>query len=127
MRLTLIASLLVLSTPAAAWNYCTYGAPPLEFQFEPVASYKIYDMPMDLLPAVCGVEWRPPRWAAACTQEVAPGMWFIWVRNDVGEQERDCLLVHEKAHINGWKHPDSDSTRGPHQRRTGAKLYEPLP
>lgn len=110
-RLVVCIAALSLSSPAMA-GWCGYETPPPEYRNEPSVAYKIFDQPSEMLDETCHTDGGPPGFIGACAEEVVsaqeqpPGFWIIYIRNDVSAEDRECILLHEKAHLppNNWEH-----------------------
>lgn len=95
---------LLFATAAQARDFCTYPdiVPPAIYDHEPTVPYKIYDVPMWFLQEVACPGKLAMR--AGCAFSTGDGFYHIYIRDDVTAEERACVLRHEKAHLNGWKH-----------------------
>lgn len=108
MRTVLAAILALHSTSTLAWNFCSDALmPPLEFQGEPEVKYKIIELPREMISSVCGYSWVPWQELGGCASEEVPGVWWLRIRDDFTPSERECVLLHEKAHVRGWAHDDA--------------------
>jgi hypothetical protein len=77
--------------------------PPAYFDHEPTVGYKVYEWDDEMLSSLCdGGQYRN---LGGCAEQVSDDFWYIYIAAglDVG---RDCLLRHEKGHVNGWLHND---------------------
>lgn len=123
MRLLLLSLLCVLQTTSAMAmaRWCEHEPVPEQFTQEPTVSFKVFDVPPELLNEYC--EWRyvPVGMAAGCTMDVGGGWWFVYIRSDFDAEEYACTLLHEKAHMppNNWDHGDNYEGKvpGPKYRR----------
>jgi hypothetical protein len=99
--------------------------PPPEFIYEPTDSYKVVEWPDELLQAVCtngGLPTRPFTIFRGCATKIGEAEWFIYINRDLDEDQKACVLRHEKAHVNGWKHGPRWAN---YQDESGA--YRPAP
>lgn len=125
--LALLATFL-MSGPAAAWSFCQESfLPPPEWDHEPTKPYQVTKFPKDWIPSLCGEDWYPAALYGGCVEEVGGEHW-ITVRDDLLPMEMDCLLRHEKAHVNGWEHPYYPPPAPTFPRGPVRKLnpYEPI-
>lgn len=102
-QIMLLATLVAWPSQVMAWNWC--GAdmhPPVAFAGEPSVQYEVAAFPPEWLPEICGTSY-PVGSLGGCVEEVE-GFFFMSIRNDVSLTERACIIWHEKAHINGWRH-----------------------
>jgi hypothetical protein len=109
MRVLLLSGLVVLlATPTLARNFCDYPdiVPPAQYDYEPTVHYTVYNVPLDFLKEIAcpGNEAMRAGCAVRTTQPPDPEFWSIYIRRDVTPEERECILRHEKAHLNGWRH-----------------------
>lgn len=84
--------------------------PPVEYRHEPVQQAMISDWPHDLLGAMCsggGMQWSPEGQHAGCVvrdREVPDEFAMIYILAGLSLEQRECVIIHEKAHLNGWRH-----------------------
>lgn len=106
MRLLIIALVLVLATPCPrAQNTTCFRMPPMRYIHEPTMPYVIHYVAPEDLHDLC----NPGIWAAAPTPQACTFMdtRVVYIPTDVKGLELRCLIMHEKAHLNGWpaNHP----------------------
>lgn len=107
MRVALaIAVVLQFAGQAQAWNFCDAKyVPPAEFDREPSVEYSVIEVPDDMLPGFCGLYGYPT--LGGCAEQLSETEWWIKVRSSLTPGELDCVLRHEKGHLNGWDHPSN--------------------
>lgn len=102
----LFAVFALFASPAFAGSPCTDLVPPAKYRFEPTIAYSVKRIADVHMTKFCG----PPQNAfgrpvLACADRETN---TIYVVRNLPEQEwLRCLLIHEKAHLNGWpgSHP----------------------
>jgi len=82
--------------------------PPAYFDHEPTVPYKVFKWDADMLLSVCGGGYFPN--PGGCAERVSDDMWFIYLKATAKSPE--CLLRHEKGHVNGWEHSAFSSSKG---------------
>lgn len=98
----LLTSLFVLAAtvaPSFAGSPCTDRIPPTKYQFEPAAPYTVLFRSATVIKMMCGTKnafGHPP---IACADTETNTIYIVTGRS---RQHMACLLVHEKAHLNGW-------------------------
>lgn len=130
-------STVLISTSAYGWTWCDSDKlPPSVFDHEPVVSYEIIEDPVDSIVPDCLLDGFPAKDLAGCAY--SPNInswpfgdtWTIYIKNDLSPTEKECVLRHEKAHINGWEHEPLDyysyTSEGPLYRRIGPDPYVKL-
>lgn len=120
-RLALIAAMALVASPALAIDWCTANMPPDGYRGEPPMEYTVSAWPHDLLESMCsngGMAWRPEGRLGGCAiRDDGTGLGLIYVWSGLSPEHEECVIVHEKAHLNGWKHP-RETPFGPRFRRT---------
>lgn len=98
----LILALTTLTAPAFAQNEVCGRLPPMRYIHEPTQPYTVLRADEELLREKC----NPGIWALAPTPLACAVIETneIVIRNYLhgGERMLRCILVHEKAHLNGW-------------------------
>jgi hypothetical protein len=74
--------------------------PPAIYSYEPTREYFVHNIPSSSIEKYCGA--IKEHIILGCTVEGH----IIYIRNDLPEQVYDVILRHEKAHVNGWVHPN---------------------
>ena len=100
---------LLFASPVQAWSFCDgWLTPPAEHQRPPEVEFEVAEIPADMVPYICNVEWAPASVFAACVEEHGDGKWTIFVREGLESTERGCLMLHERSHIppNDFRHID---------------------
>lgn len=94
--LTLLASPALAECPARM-------LPPAYFDHEPTKMYTVFMEPGEMMSWTCGtLASGLPMYG--CAQEVEDGIFFIHVLSTMEEERIQCVLRHEKGHVNGWSH-----------------------
>jgi hypothetical protein len=139
MRALLSAiAVIALASPALAVDWCTANMPPDEYRHEPDQTYLIAEWPHDLLGAVCsngGLQWIREGNHGGCfvRDKEDRSFAYIYVLAGLAPDQRECVIIHEKAHLNGWTHGPSyihyldengnyRPQRGPFRRRVAPDL-----
>lgn len=127
--MTLLFALLASGSQASDW---CYFPPPADKRAEPTVEYHVlYLGPLNFAMA-CMAEWLPMAvLPGGCSVEELDGSWNIYIQDWPPEDQRKCILTHEKAHLppNNWQHGpfrgsylDADGlwqpSRGPRIRRS---------
>lgn len=74
--------------------------PPAIYSYEPSVEYSIHNIPKGLIKKYCGT--IKGHIVLGCTVNG----YIIYIRNDLPKNVYDVILRHEKAHVNGWVHPN---------------------
>lgn len=113
MRNAILIAALLFPAPAMATDWCAINIPPAEYQYEPTQDYVVFEWPHEMLAGMCrgdgSMQWRPEGKHGGCTVFSAEqsGVDFIYLVSGLSPEQRECVLVHEKAHLNGWGHGPS--------------------
>lgn len=83
--------------------------PPPGFEREPTVKYRVWPTPITHIDFFCNSLDAPYGHVWGCSMEVDDGEWWIYLRDDLGAEETQCMLRHEKAHLppNNWDHGPS--------------------
>lgn len=74
--------------------------PPAIYSHEPSVEYIVHNIPEGLIKKYCGA--IKGHIILGCTVDGH----IIYIRNDLSDEVYDVILRHEKAHVNGWVHPN---------------------
>lgn len=75
--------------------------PPSEYRYEPLSTYEVVNVHPSKIHNVCESVAGPTDGIyLGCTD----GHRLIFIRTDLAEDVREAVIIHEKAHINGWYH-----------------------
>ena len=74
--------------------------PPAIYSHEPTREYFVYNIPSSSIEKYCGT--IKGYIIFGCTVDGH----IIYIRNDLSDEVYDVILRHEKAHVNGWVHPN---------------------
>lgn len=80
--------------------------PPIEFIREPTAIYEIVELTNDQIRNLGDLVGVPPVYTV-CGLTIPygdTGRYFIYVNTDLPVWAVEIVLIHEKAHVNGWDH-----------------------
>jgi hypothetical protein len=76
--------------------------PPAQFDYEPRQAYTVTEFSAPMLKIVCrSGQYAGGRVPYACTYR---SLNAIFILNTLTGANRDIILRHEKAHLNGWNH-----------------------
>jgi hypothetical protein len=110
------------------YSFCDENKrPPPEYDFEPNQAYEVAPVSdVKLLRSICNYMWVPVNLFGGCVlmDEDPPRILF---RADLTDGERECLMRHERAHINGWVHPIDTSSPTPRGPFRSLPKYTPAP
>src|SRR5690606_5021965 len=110
MRALLSAiAVIALASPALAVDWWKANKPPVEYRHEADQTYLIAEWPHDLLGAVCsngGLQWIREGNHGGCfvRDKEDRSFAYIYVLAGLAPDQRECVIIHEKAHLNGWTH-----------------------
>jgi hypothetical protein len=121
MRTTVIATLLVLLvTPSLGGQVaiCSTEKIPVDKRAEPTVSYTVTYLEQDQVRDKCGSAeylWACSRLkeasgvVPAADEMVLQQVWDIFIDQSLDEANRQCIELHEKAHLapNLWVHADT--------------------
>lgn len=105
MRTLATLILLCLTQQTFAQNLACGRPPPMRYQHEPTEPYTIhYVEPEDLRKHCNRGLWNYAPTPGACTLMDTRE---VFIPNDISGLRLRCVLIHEKAHLNGWayNHP----------------------
>jgi hypothetical protein len=87
---------------------CLVRQPPTELQSPPSVSFRVWPVPVTHIDFFCNSFDAPYGLVEGCSVEDEGG-WLIYIRDDLGDEETECILRHEKAHLppNNWDHGPS--------------------
>lgn len=109
MRPFLALALAMAATPAFA-GWCDYQVPPPEYRQEPTITYFIAEYDPLEVERICNIPGNPKGMVGACVGPLIESSdgdhRYIYIRNDLDATESECVLLHEKAHLqpNNWNH-----------------------
>lgn len=106
----IIVVLLTLVTATDAWACNPIKMPPAYFDHEPNVPYRVFVWDEDMLLAACGGGYFPS--PGGCSDRVSDDMWYIYLNATMQHAESECVLRHEKGHVNGWVHSPLSSNAG---------------
>lgn len=98
---TMIFILFMLTAQSFAWDDRCGRRPPMRFMHEPAQAYTITVLDWDTLQERCsnGFAMRTV-WACAYAEKNE-----IYILDELpSERMRECIIKHEKAHLNGWSY-----------------------
>lgn len=136
MRLATVIAALLFSAQALGQSLPIRGAsycddkhlPPAEFDHEPTVPYLVQKVPSFGVNYMCNMQWAPLGAVGACVDFQDEGDEpIIWVRDDLTPTEYACVIRHERAHVNGWRHTYSDTPSVPRGRVGAIIRYMPKP
>ena len=95
--LTAVAFIL-LASQAMAMDLCVRVLPPNALRGEPNVPYSIKESGNPAGPCHSGN-------ALSCSGRCKTGHWVIWIDRDFTAREKQCVIMHEKAHLppKNWK------------------------
>lgn len=93
-------SAFICSFSSVAFAAC-HSPPPSRFEYEPVQPYSVQFVQRDVLVANCGYTTGAFSYAPIACAMIDTNVIYI-LDADWTDRELECLLVHEKAHLNGW-------------------------
>lgn len=98
----LAALLALLACPVGAVEYA-YGVemPPREYRHKPRVPYTLKLVSQKEVNRACGHHRAPGKFLAGCTVLATN---TIYVVKSLKSQQLQAVIVHEKAHVNGWMH-----------------------
>ena len=108
MRVLTLSVLLVLAMLCSASACDPRRLPPAYFDHEPTVPYKVFMWDEEILRGVCWGRYNPS--LGGCAERVSDEMWFIYLLATMTNPE--CVLRHEKGHVNGWEHSPVSSAKG---------------
>ena len=107
----IVAATVCLWASAASAGWCDYGVPPPQYRQEPSVRYYVHEVSLEDLAVHCPVS--PGDIAeiqGACVHTLIRSLdgdyAAIFIRNDLTDEEYECVVLHEKAHLppNVWDH-----------------------
>lgn len=103
MRLAAALLFLAITTPVLAGTPCTDLVPPAQYRHEPRGAYTVERVSRERLNFLCAGSGA----RYACSFEGDQAIYIVKALPNTSYLA--CLLVHEKAHLNGWpaSHPMS--------------------
>jgi len=96
------ACLFCSAVQAASIEGYAFGDVPAEFLGEPVGQYVVNHVSARLIDIMCGVV--PGRVVLGCTLDDGKNNRVIFVKEGLSPAVEAAVLIHEKAHLNGWEH-----------------------
>lgn len=108
MRYAILAFALVMASQANAETYSFAGSelimPPAKWRFEPLDKVDVYYPPRSEVTAFCS-KYAGKYENLACTATAAPPEFpqcLVVIANEIPDELKQMVLIHEKAHCNGW-------------------------
>lgn len=90
-----------------AKDWCELIVPPPTPNPHPTVDYKVEVVPYADFNWWCQATDLPVGWFSGCASKVDDDHWIIFLRDDLADYEKECVLDHEKAHLPPvlWDHP----------------------
>ena len=73
--------------------------PPKKYRHPPRVEVRVYEVDLRMLQVMCAMP-REPR-IVGCA---VPARGLVLILKGLGKRARKAVLIHELAHINGWRH-----------------------